>query len=97
MQYFISLVDFTDKFLFSLSMMVHFKKCLGKNTINEINVMITNPRHDESDRKPLQDKRISQEKQSKKTDTPDENQWKLFPNTTSAPADIHFLTYVVAQ
>lgn len=93
MQYFIGLEAFTYKAPFDPSMMVHFRKRLGKDIINEINEMIANPKQDESDDEPPQDKGTPAGKTDRiKTDAPEANQGKLILDATCAPADIHFPT-----
>lgn len=93
MQYFIGLEAFTDKAPFDPSMMVHFRKRLSKDIINEINEMIANPKRDDSDYKPPQDKGTPAGKADKvKTSTPEANQGKLILDATCAPADIHYPT-----
>ena len=93
MQYFIGLEAFIYKAPFDPSMMVHFRKRLSKDIINEINEMIANPKRDDSDKKPPQDKGTSAEETGHvKTDAPEANQGKLILDATCAPADIHFPT-----
>ena len=93
MQYFIGLEAFTDKAPFDPSMMVHFRKRLGKDIINEINEMIANPKQDVFDDKPPQDKGTPAGETDKiKADTPEVNQGKLILDATCAPADIHYPT-----
>ena len=93
MQYFIGLEAFTDKEPFDPSMMVHFRKRLSKDIINEINEMIANPKDEDSDSKPPQDKGTPAGKTDKvKADTTEANQGKLILDATCAPADIHYPT-----
>lgn len=93
MQYFIGLEAFTDKAPFDASMMVHFRKRLSKDIINEINEMIANPRRDESDHKPPQDKGTPTGKtDNTKAGAPEANQGTLILDATCTPADIHFPT-----
>lgn len=93
MQYFIGLEAFTDKAPFDPSMMVHFRKRLDKDIINQINEMIANPNHDDTDKKPPNDKGTPAEKSDTlKTNNPESNQGKLILDATCAPADIHYPT-----
>ena len=93
MQYFIGLEAFTEKAPFDPSMMVHFRKRLGKDIINKINDMIANPKPDDYDNKPPQDKGTPAGKTDKvKTNTSQTKQGKLILDATCAPADIHYPT-----
>jgi IS5 family transposase len=94
MQYFIGLEAFTEKAPFDPSMMVHFRKRLDKDIINEINEMIANPDRDDSDKKPPNDKGTPAGKldTTEITNGPQINQGKLLLDATCVPADIHYPT-----
>lgn len=97
LQYFIGLPKFQEKHPFDPSLMTHFRKRLGKDTINEINEMIAlskaspNKDEDKNDDDPSTGSTgkssgggISRNKKG--------NSGKLILDATCAPADIHYPT-----
>jgi transposase, IS5 family len=102
LQFFIGLPRFIDKAPFDPSLMVHFRKRLGKDIVNQINEMIANPAKKSKDDGPPNNDTHSgngssmSEGSSSTTekDEPEEleNQGKLILDATCAPADIHFPT-----
>ena len=105
LQYFIGLPGFVDKAPFDPSLMVHFRKRLGMQMLNEINEWIANPAQEfekkDSDNGDSNHDNSSgnggdagpSEEQAQPT-TPDEsgNQGQLILDATCVPADIHFPT-----
>ena len=94
MQYFLGLSGFIEEPPFDPSLMVHFRKRLGKEIINEVNELIikeaTKSDQDDSDDdeiKPESEKRNSQPKEGKV-----KNSGKLILDATCVPADIHYPT-----
>ena len=95
LQYFIGLISFIEEPPFDASLMVHFRKRLGKNIINEVNEMIAKefakPKPDDDD--------SSGESNPNGSDTSAptgeekvKNAGKLILDATCAPADIHYPT-----
>lgn len=91
MQYFIGLEKFEEKRPFDPSLMVHFRKRLGKDIINEINRMIIkdSQKKDDNDDNDNGISNISHDEVAKDTET---NQGKLILDATCTPADIHYPT-----
>jgi IS5 family transposase len=94
MQYFIGLSSFVEEPPFDASLMVHFRKRLGKNIINEVNEMIAKeaikPNNDDDNLS-----NGSTPDKSEMTTQPDaavKNTGKLILDATCAPADIHYPT-----
>lgn len=94
MQYFLGLPEFIEEPPFDPSLMVHFRKRLGKEIINEMNELIvkeaTKANQDDSDDdepKPEMKKKNSQSKEGKA-----KNSGKLILDATCVPADIHYPT-----
>ncbi|TCL53425.1 IS4 family transposase, partial [Hydrogenispora ethanolica] len=95
LQYFIGLDCFIEEPPFDASLMVHFRKRLGQEIINEVNELIAN----ESARpKPPDDKSSGHsgpESPEPSASAPEENvknAGKLILDATCAPADIHYPT-----
>jgi len=84
MQYFLGFKQFVQKKPFHASMMVHFRKRLGKDVINEINELIAiaekPPQAPDDDQHPGGGQTVL------------EHEGKLILDATCAPADIHYPT-----
>lgn len=94
MQYFIGLHAFVEKPPFDPSLLVHFRKRLGVDIINEVNELIAKPDISKDD----DDDNSGPGKTPGSSETPDEgdreteNSGKLILDATCAPADIHYPT-----
>ena len=80
MQYFIGLSAFTEEYPFDPSLLVRFRKRIGKKTINEINEMIARPAIEKDD-----------DNTDIKSKEP-ENSGNLILDATCVPADIKYPT-----
>lgn len=96
LQYFVGLKSFALEAPFDASLMVHFRKRLGKNIINEVNEMIAKeaakPEDNDQDgpgNPSSQDKALGT---SPKSNESGENSGKLILDATCTPADIHYPT-----
>jgi hypothetical protein len=94
MQYFIGLKAFEDKKPFDSSLMVHFRKRLGKDVINEVNrIIIAESRKkdddDDSDDSGNTSDGVEHKAEDNKTS---ENDGILILDATCTPADIHYPT-----
>lgn len=100
LQYFIGLPGFVDKAPFDPSLMVHFRKRLGPDIINQINEWIANPTKefgaedsDNDDNNPGCSSGSGEPHTTEPHETAEgENQGKLILDATCVPADIHFPT-----
>ena len=100
LQYFIGLPGFVDKAPFDPSLMVHFRKRLGPNIVNQINEWIANPTKefgaedsDDDDNNLGGSSRSVDTHTQKQAETEEsENQGKLILDAACVPADIHFPT-----
>lgn len=99
MQYFIGLQSFKQEEPFHHSLLVTFRKRLGKDIINEVNELIAkvnisdDDENDSNEDKPSNDS--DKDNPSSKSDTSDdknENSGKLILDATCVPADIHYPT-----
>jgi len=100
LQYFIGLPGFVSKAPFDPSLMVHFRKRLGPDIINQINEWIANPAKEfgvedsDDDDSNLGgssgngDTNVQEQAETEES----ENQGKLILDATCVPADIHFPT-----
>lgn len=94
LQYFIGLTGFVQKPPFDPSLMVHFRKRLGKDLINEINELIAKPAvepDNNDDNKPSGgdgEKTFAASTECENNER--ENQGKLILDATCTPADIHY-------
>ncbi len=103
MQYFIGFHSFKEGKPFDSSLLVHFRKRLGKDVINKINELIAKAdikMEDDSDNdnnqsgggnSETENKESSEEKEHKKDET-QENCGKLILDATCVPADVHYPT-----
>lgn len=100
LQYFIGLPGFVDKNPFDPSLMVHFRKRLGPEIINQINEWIANPTKEfEIEDSDDDDPNIGGSSGGGETPPQEqaetegnENQGKLILDATCVPADVHFPT-----
>lgn len=96
MQYFIGLHGFVNKPPFDPSMLVHFRKRLGQDIINEINELIAKPntqdRDDDDDHQSSGEKSAPTSDQCTNKPQEAENSGKLILDATCVPADIHYPT-----
>lgn len=98
LQYFIGLPRFAEEPPFDPSLMVHFRKRLGKDIINEINEIIAKPNVNKpkgpDDQPPAGGSGSGEEDSNTKEESnPEpENSGKLILDATCTPADIHFPT-----
>jgi IS5 family transposase len=94
LQYFVGLSSFIEEPPFDASLMVHFRKRLGKDIINEVNEMIAkeaakpNDNNDNHSGKSKPD--ITQTSTPRENET--KNAGKLILDVTCTPADIHYPT-----
>ena len=86
MQYFIGLSAFTEEYPFDPSLLVRFRKRIGKKTINEINEMIARPAIEKDD-----DDAKGDDNTDIKSKEP-ENSGNLILDATCVPADIKYPT-----
>lgn len=87
MQYFIGLSAFTDEYPFDPSLLVRFRKRIGKKTINEINEMIARPTIEKDD----DDDKGDGDNTDMKSKEPG-NSGNLILDATCVPADIKYPT-----
>ena len=94
MQYFIGLDAFVEKPPFDSSLMVHFRKRLGKDIINEVNELIARPdiSTDDIDDNNSGGKKAKDKESEKKLDEEIKNAGKLILDATCVPADIRYPT-----
>lgn len=93
MQYFIGLHAFIERPPYDSSLLVHFRKRLGKDIINEVNELIAKPDiSKKDDNKPGGTKTPESGRTSEKKNTGAENSGKLILDATCVPADIHYPT-----
>ena len=94
MQYFIGLDAFVEKPPFDSSLMVHFRKKLGKDIINEINELIARPdiSTDDIDDDNSGGEKAKDKESEKKLDEEIKNAGKLILDATCVPADIRYPT-----
>jgi IS5 family transposase len=98
LQYFIGLPRFAEEPPFDPSLMVHFRKRLGKDIINEINEIIAKPDVNRpkgpDDQPPAGGGGSGEEDSNAKEESKPEpgNSGKLILDATCTPADIHFPT-----
>lgn len=99
MQYFLGFPGFVSKKPFDSSLMVHFRKRLGKKVINEINELIAigpeKPKKTDDDNDGNSDGPGSVSNENIDEETPDPNVKKsgsLLLDATCTPADIHYPT-----
>jgi transposase, IS5 family len=94
MQYFLGFSAFSDEPPFAPSLMVYFRKRLGKDIINEINELVAKDaaksKDDDSNRRG--GKKSGTKKDSVTQEDLLENQGTLLLDATCAPADIHYPT-----
>lgn len=103
LQYFLGFPGFIQKEPFAPSLMVHFRKRLGKDIINEINELIAKAKtaeeseHDKNDDNDDDNHKPGSTESSNSETEPSseqrkENSGKLVLDATCAPADIHYPT-----
>ncbi|HEY8463991.1 MAG TPA: IS5 family transposase [Bacillota bacterium] len=96
LQYFVGLTSFVEEPPFDASLMVHFRKRLGKDIINEVNDMIAKEAAKPGDTGNNPPSGGSKpEKQPEQTEVPDtktKNSGQLILDATCVPADIHYPT-----
>lgn len=93
LQYFVGLTSFIDEAPFDASLMVHFRKRLGKDIINEVNEMIVKaakPKNDDDN--PPGGAKSKDDPNEPQPSTEISNSGKLILDATCTPADIHFPT-----
>lgn len=98
MQYFIGLHRFTEKPPFDPSLLVHFRKRLGEDIINEVNELIAAPdvskKNDDDDSKPNGSGASGSSQTLHEETNMAKNSGKLILDATCVPADIHYPTDV---
>ena len=94
LQYFVGLSTFIEEPPFDASLMVHFRKRLGKDIINEVNEMIAKEaaKPDIKDDNHSGDSKPDINQPTTKSDTETKNAGKLILDATCTPADIHYPT-----
>lgn len=98
MQFFLGFPGFTSKKPFDHSMMVHFRKRLGKDIINEINEMIAkadaikSKADDYDDNDTNKGQKSNEHKVNPQQGKACENKGTLLLDATCVPADIHYPT-----
>lgn len=96
LQYFLGFSAFSDEPRFNPTMMVHFRKRLGKDIINEINELIAveaaKTKGDDQDRHGGGGKASETKKKTVVQEELSDNQGTLLLDATCAPADIHYPT-----
>ncbi|MBS3974139.1 MAG: transposase [Actinobacteria bacterium] len=96
LQYFIGYSGFSFKKPFDPSMMVHFRKRLGVDIINEINELIATksakPKDKDPDSDPPGGSGSPESSNKKAVPNSEENAGTLILDATCAPADIHYPT-----
>ena len=85
LQYFIGLSEYTEDAPFDSSMMVHFRKRINLEMLNEINEMIVNPKKPDKTKK---DKKDDEDNNNSSRN----NQGKLIFDASCTPADIRYPT-----
>jgi IS5 family transposase len=94
LQYFVGLSSFIEEPPFDASLMVHFRKRLGKDIINEVNELIAKEaaKPDDKDDNHSGKSKPDATSTSVPTENETENSGKLILDATCTPADIHYPT-----
>ncbi|MDP3488005.1 MAG: IS5 family transposase [Bacillota bacterium] len=92
LQYFLGFKEFIQKKPFDPSLMVHFRKRLGKDIINEINELIAVNEAKAKDSGDPDGEKKTDEEPDTSTPNPEINSGTLVLDATCAPADIHYPT-----
>ena len=94
MQYFLGFPGFIEESPFDASLMVHFRKRLGKEIINEVNEMIAKrlAKPDADDNDPPSNSGPGVDEEPSSQGAKAKNAGKLILDATCVPADIHYPT-----